>query len=175
MAALTILTAPDPALKTVSKPVAAVTDAERALMKDMLETMYRNFGIGLAGIQVGVPKRILVMDLADEGEKPSPRFFVNPVITWTSEETALYNEGCLSVPEHYADVERPAKCRVSFLDYDGTAREIEAEGLLATCLQHEMDHLDGILFIDRISDLKRKMILKKLTKAQREELAQHTL
>lgn len=175
MAVLKIIAAPDPLLKAVSKPVPSVGDGERALMKDMLETMYRNFGIGLAAIQVGVPKRILVMDLADEGERPSPRFFVNPVLTWKSGELATYNEGCLSVPDHYAEVERPAQCRVNFLDYEGAAREIMAEGLLATCLQHEMDHLDGILFIDRISDLKRNMILKKLTKAQRAELAQHTL
>jgi len=175
MAVLKIMTAPDPLLKTVSRPVPRVTDAERQLMRDMLETMYRNLGIGLAAIQVGVPKRILVMDLADEGEKPNPLFFANPVITWKSEETALYNEGCLSVPDHYGEVERPAQCRVAFLDFDGAGREIPAEGLLATCLQHEVDHLDGILFIDRLSDLKRKMILKKLTKAQRAELAQHTL
>ena len=175
MAVLTIITAPDPLLKTVSRAVERVTDSERALMKDMLETMYRNFGIGLAAIQVGVPKRILVMDLAEEGEKPSPRFFVNPLLAWRSGEAAVYNEGCLSVPDHYAEVERPARCRATFLDYDGEPREILADGLLATCLQHEIDHLDGVLFIDRISDLKRKMILKKLTKAQREELAQHTL
>lgn len=175
MARLPLITAPDPLLKTVSKPVEAVTPELRKLMDDMVETMYGDFGIGLAAVQVGIPKRIIVMDLAEEGEQPSPRYFVNPEILWTSDETATYNEGCLSVPDHYADVERPARCRVKFVDYHGKPREAEADGLLATCIQHEVDHLNGVLFIDRISGLKRKMILKKLTKTQREKLAAHTL
>ncbi|MBW7835749.1 MAG: peptide deformylase [Sphingomonadales bacterium] len=167
MALLPILTAPDPRLKAVSNPVAAVDDDLRRLMDDMLETMYDAPGVGLAAIQVGVAKRLLVIDTAGEGEARQPHFFVNPEILWVSEELALYNEGCLSVPEHYADVERPAEVRVRYLDYHGNPQEIHATGLLATCLQHEMDHLDGILFIDHISALKRGMILRKLKKAQR--------
>lgn len=175
MSILPVLTAPNPGLAVVSQPVAAVTETERQLMRDMLDTMYHNIGCGLAAIQVGVPKRILVMDLTDNEEKPNPRFFVNPVLTWKSEEKNICTEGCLSVPDYYVEVERPAQCRVRFLDFEGQAREILAEGFLATCLQHEMDHLDGILLIDRISDLKRRMILKKLTKAQRTELAPQIL
>ena len=175
MARLPVITAPNPVLRQKSKPVEKVDDALRKLMDDMVETMYAEIGIGLAAIQVGVPKRVIVMDLSEEEEEPKPLYFVNPEITWTSDEAGVYNEGCLSVPEYYADVERPLKCRVKFLDYDGKPREIEADGLLATCIQHEMDHLEGVLFIDRISSLKRDMIIKKLTKAQREKLASHTL
>lgn len=175
MSILPLLTAPNPKLSVVSQPIAAVTETERQLMRDMLETMYHNIGCGLAAIQVGVPKRILVLDLADNDEKPNPRFFVNPVITWQSEEKKVCQEGCLSVPDYYVEVERPAQCRVQFLDFEGQAQEILAQGLLATCLQHEMDHLNGILLIDHISDLKRRMILKKLTKAQRAELAPQIL
>ena len=169
MAIRPIITAPDPILKQVSKPVDQVDDDLRALMDDMLETMYDAPGIGLAAIQVGVPKRVIVMDLAngDEGEAPAPRYFVNPEITVTTDDMATYNEGCLSVPEQFAEVERPAQCIINFLDYDGTAQEIEADGLLATCIQHEMDHLNGILFIDHLSRMKRDMIVRKLVKARK--------
>jgi len=136
-------------------------------MDDMLETMYEADGIGLAAIQIDIPKRIIVMDLAGEGEEPQPRFFVNPEILDPSDETGLYQEGCLSVPEFYEEVERPQRCRVRFLDYHGNEQTIDAEGLFAVCIQHEMDHLDGVLFIDRISRLKRDRIIRKLKKDQR--------
>ncbi|WP_339831482.1 peptide deformylase [uncultured Parvibaculum sp.] len=167
MAIREIITAPDPRLKQVSKPVERVDDALRALMDDMLETMYAAPGIGLAAIQVGVPKQVIVMDLAREGEKPQPRYFVNPDILWTSDDTAVYEEGCLSVPDMYEDVERPARCRVRYLDYQGEIREEDCDELLATCLQHEMDHLKGILFIDHLSRIKRSMMLKKLIKQKK--------
>jgi peptide deformylase len=167
MAIREILTAPDPRLREVSKPVDKVTDDIRALMDDMLETMYEAPGIGLAAVQVGVPLRVLVMDLAGEDEEPQPRYFVNPEILDPSEDLAAYEEGCLSVPEFFEEVERPARCRVKFLDYDGKPQTLDAEGLLATCIQHEMDHLEGVLFIDHLSRLKRDRILKKLKKEQR--------
>lgn len=167
MALLPIITAPDPRLAQKSAPVTAVTDELRKLMDDMLETMYAAPGIGLAAIQVGVPQRIIVMDLAREDEEKQPRFFINPEIVWASDEMAIYEEGCLSVPEIYDEVERPARIRVKFLGYDGKEQEIEADGLLSTCLQHEMDHLNGVLFIDHFSKLKRDMILRKLVKARR--------
>jgi peptide deformylase len=167
MAIREILTAPDPRLRQASAPVEVVDDAVRALMDDMLETMYEAKGIGLAAIQIGVPKRIIVMDLAGEDEERKPVFFVNPEILDPSDETSLYQEGCLSVPEFYEEVERPARCRIRFLDYKGDKQTIDAEGLLATCIQHEMDHLNGVLFIDRISRLKRDRILRKLKKEQR--------
>ena len=181
-----IIEAPDPRLKLVSAPVPAVDDALRALMDDMLATMYDAPGIGLAAIQIGEPKRVLVIDLqrraepadgeprddaAEAVEVRDPRYFVNPEIIWASDEMGVYNEGCLSVPELYADVERPARVRVRWLDYDGTAREEEFDGLMATCLQHEIDHLDGILFYDHVSKLKRDMIVKKLIKAKRGKVA----
>ena len=162
-----ILTAPDPRLRQVSKPVDAVDDELRALMDDMLETMYDAPGIGLAAIQIGVPKRVIVMDLAGEDEEPDPRYYVNPEILDPSEDTNLYEEGCLSVPEFFDEVERPARCRVKFLDYNGDEQVIDADGMLATCIQHEMDHLEGVLFIDHLSRLKRERILKKLKKEQR--------
>jgi peptide deformylase len=167
MAIREILTAPDPRLRQRSAPVEVVDDAVRALMDDMLETMYEADGIGLAAIQVNIPKRIIVMDLAGEGEEPQPRFFVNPEILDPSDETGLYQEGCLSVPEFYEEVERPQRCRVRFLDYNGAEQTIDAEGLFAVCIQHEIDHLDGVLFIDRISRLKRDRIIRKLKKEQR--------
>ena len=167
MAIRKILTVPDPRLKTVSTPVEKVDDELRALMDDMLETMYAAPGIGLAAIQVGVPKQVIVMDLAGDDEAPQPRYFVNPEILDSSGDLATYNEGCLSVPEQFAEVDRPAHIRVRYLDYDGVIREEEADGLLATCLQHEMDHLKGILFIDYLSRMKRSMIVKKVEKAQR--------
>jgi peptide deformylase len=168
MALLPILTAPDPQLKKISKPVDKVDDEIRQLMDDMLETMHAAPGIGLAAPQVGVLKRVLVIDIDREGEKTGPLKMANPEIVDVSDEDASYEEGCLSVPEHYAEVERPARVTVRYLDHDNEIRTIKAEGLLATCIQHEMDHLDGILFIDRISALKRNIILRKLVKARKE-------
>ena len=167
MAIRDIITAPDPRLKQVSKPVEGVDGELRALMDDMLETMYAAPGIGLAAIQIGVPKQVIVMDLAREGEEPQPRYFVNPEILWTSDELATYEEGCLSVPDFYEEVDRPARCRIRFLDYQGEIRELDCEGMLATCIQHEMDHLKGVLFIDHLSRIKRSMMLKKLVKAKK--------
>ncbi len=171
MALLPIITAPDPRLKTVSEPVAIVDDEIRKLVDDMFETMYDAPGIGLAAIQVGIPKRILVMDVvgkdAKEGD-PQPVAVINPEITWVSDHDSTYEEGCLSVPQHYADVVRPAEVKVKYLDVDGQEQELEADGLLATCVQHEIDHLDGILFVDHISALKRNMILRKLLKIKKQ-------
>ena len=167
MALLPILVAPDPALKKISAPVKQVDAGVRKLMDDMLETMYHAPGIGLAAPQVGVLKRVIVLDLAREGEEPQPLRIANPEVVWVSDDDATYNEGCLSVPEHYADVVRPAACRVKYLDQDNKQQEIAAEGLLATCLQHEIDHLDGVLFIDHLTSLKRNMILRKLLKAKK--------
>jgi len=152
-------------LKQKSEPVAAVDDDLRRLMDDMLQTMYAAPGIGLAAIQVGVPKRIIVMDLARGDEAKAPRFFVNPEILWASEEVIPYEEGCLSVPEIYDEVERPAKVRVRYLNYDGERIEEEAEGLYAVCIQHEIDHLNGVLFIDHLSRLKREQAVRKVKKA----------
>ncbi|MEL6111873.1 MAG: peptide deformylase [Pseudomonadota bacterium] len=162
-----ILTAPDPRLRQVSKPVDTVDDAVRTLMDDMLETMYDAPGIGLAAIQIGVPVRVIVMDLAGEGEPPAPLYFVNPEILDPADTLASYEEGCLSVPDYFESVDRPATCRVQYLDYHGAPQEIEADGLLATCIQHEMDHLEGVLFIDHLSRLKRDRILKKIKKDQK--------
>ncbi|HEV8388702.1 MAG TPA: peptide deformylase [Dongiaceae bacterium] len=167
MALLPILTAPDPRLKQISAPVKQVDAGVRQLMDDMLETMYQAPGIGLAAPQVGVLKRVIVLDIAREGEEPQPLRLANPEVVWVSDEDVTYNEGCLSVPEHYADVARPGACRVRYLDHDNKAREIAAEGLLATCLQHEIDHLDGVLFIDHLTSLKRNIILRKLLKAKK--------
>ena len=167
MAIREIVTAPDARLRRVSKPVERVDEAVRALMDDMLETMYDAKGIGLAAIQVDIPKRIIVMDLAGEDEEPAPRYFVNPEILDPSEETKPYQEGCLSVPDFFEEVERPSLCRVRYLDYHGEARILEAEGTFAVCIQHEIDHLNGVLFIDHISRLKRDRIIRKLKKEQR--------
>jgi peptide deformylase len=167
MAVLPILTAPDSRLKLKARPVARVDDAVRRIMDDMLETMYGSIGIGLAAPQVGVSQRIIVIDAAREGEEPRPMRIVNPEILWRSEEKTIANEGCLSVPEHYADVGRSAEIKLRYIDEQNEIREIEAKGLLATCIQHEIDHLDGILFVDHISALKRGMILRKLAKAKR--------
>lgn len=167
MAIREIITAPDPRLKRISAPVDRVDDELRALMDDMLETMYAAPGIGLAAVQIGIPKRVIVMDLAREGEPPKPYHFVNPEIAWTSDDLAAYEEGCLSVPELYEEVSRPAQCKVRFLDYQGEHRGLECKGLLATCLQHEIDHLEGVLFIDHLSKLKRTMMLRKLAKAKK--------
>ncbi|MBO9707023.1 MAG: peptide deformylase [Caulobacter sp.] len=154
-------------LKQVSKDVPAVDDALRALMDDMLETMYDAPGIGLAAVQVGELVNVIVMDLAREGEEPAPRYFVNPKITWESEELFSYEEGCLSVPEVYDAVERPARVKLTYLDYNGQPVEEEAEGLFAVCIQHEMDHLKGVLFIDHLSRLKRDRAITKVKKARR--------
>jgi peptide deformylase len=167
MALLPIITAPDPRLKIKAKPVAAVDDEVRRLMDDMIETMHHAIGIGLAAPQVGVARRVIVVDAARKDETPRPLRIANPQIIWRSEELTMANEGCLSLPEHYADVERPAGIRLRYLDHENEIREIAAEGLLATCIQHEIDHLDGVLFVDHISALKRNMILRKLTKARR--------
>lgn len=162
-----ILVAPHQKLREISIPVDAVTDDIRALMDDMLETMYDAPGIGLAAIQIGVPLRVIVMDISDKDEERQPMFFVNPEILDPAEELAPYEEGCLSVPDFYENVDRPATCRVKFLDYDGNEQIIEAEGLFATCIQHEMDHLNGVLFVDHLSRLKRERILKKLEKQKK--------
>jgi peptide deformylase len=172
MAVLPIVEVPDPRLRLISQPVESVNDDLRALIDDMFDTMYDAPGIGLAAIQVGVPKRVIVMDLQeqeDEEGKPirEPRVFINPEIIDPSDDQSVYTEGCLSIPEQFADVERPARCRVKWLDEKGDAHDEVFEGLLATCIQHEMDHLQGIVFIDHLSRLKRDMILKKLTKARR--------
>jgi len=167
MALLPIITAPDPRLKLTAKPVAKVDATVRRLMDDMLETMYQSIGVGLAAPQVGVPQRAIVIDAAREGEKPNPMRIANPEILWRSEEKTVANEGCLSLPEHYADVSRAAEIKLRYLDEENEIRELSATGLLATCIQHEIDHLDGVLFVDHISALKRGMILRKLAKAKR--------
>ena len=164
MSVKTILTEPNKLLRQVSKSVDKVGDEERALMNDMLETMYNAPGIGLAAIQIGVPKRIIVMDIGRDENKKEPRYFVNPIIKNKNEEKAKYEEGCLSVPDQFAEIERPNSCEVEYLDYDGKKQLLKADGLLATCIQHEMDHLEGILFIDYLSKLKKSMIIKKLSK-----------
>jgi len=174
MALLPIVEVPDPRLRQISKPVDQVDDEIRTLVADMFETMYAAPGIGLAAIQVGAPKRILVIDLQEPEEEGGegvndPRVFINPEIVEHSDQDVPYTEGCLSVPDQYAEVDRPDRIRARWLDLDGKAHEEEITGMLATCLQHEMDHLEGILFIDHLSRLKREMILKKLTK-QRKEL-----
>ena len=159
----TIITEPNEILRQVSKPVIKVGNDERKLMDDMLETMYAANGIGLAAIQIGIPKRIIVMDISKDGNK-NPLFFVNPIIKNKDKEKTTYEEGCLSVPNYFAEVDRPKYCEVEYLDYSGESKVLKADGLLATCIQHEMDHLEGILFIDYLSKLKKTMIVKKLSK-----------
>ncbi|KQW31900.1 peptide deformylase [Rhizobium sp. Root274] len=161
---------PDPLLRQVSQPVERVDSELNQLVDDMLETMYEAPGIGLAAIQVGVPRRLLVIDLAKEGEEPAPLVFINPKIIRSSDERSTYEEGCLSIPDYYAEVERPATITVTSLDRTGKEVTTEADGLLATCLQHEIDHLDGVLFIDHISRLKREMVIKRFTKAARQKI-----
>ena len=165
MARRDIIILPDKRLRLVSEPAKARDPELRALVDDMFETMYEAPGIGLAAIQVGVPKRVIVMDLAKKDDPKEPMVFINPEVLWRSDETAIYEEGCLSIPEFYEEVERPAKVRVIFRDLAGAEQEIEAGGLMATCLQHEIDHLNGVLFIDHISKLKRDRVIKKFTKA----------
>lgn len=171
MAILPILVAPHPVLKTKCKPVEAVTPELATLMGDMLETMYDAPGIGLAAPQVGVSKRILVIDVARVDEEPQPLKMANPEVIWESEELGVYEEGCLSFPEQYAEVQRPARVKLRYLDENNKKQEIEADGLLATCVQHEIDHLDGIVFVDHLSTLKRNMIMRKLKKAQKQKAA----
>jgi peptide deformylase len=178
MAVLEILEIPDPRLRDVAQPIAEVNDEARSLAADMLETMYAAHGIGLAATQLGITQRILVIDLQErvsedeeaegEGEPVrNPHVVINPELLWVSDELAVYNEGCLSIPEQYAEVERPARCRVRWLDEKGATHEEELDGLMATCMQHEIDHLNGVLFIDHISRLKRSMIVKKLDKMRK--------
>src|SRR3954469_5497901 len=167
MALREILVVPDPILKQVSKPVEAVDDDLRALMDDMLETMYAAPGIGLAAVQIGVPKRVIVMDLAREGEDKQPRFFINPEILWQSEDLVACEEGCLSIPEIYDEVERPAKVRIRYMNRDGALIEEECDELYSVCIQHEMDHLEGIVFIDHLSRLKRDRAVSKVKKLVR--------
>jgi peptide deformylase len=171
MAIRPILIPPDPRLRLTCEPVAVVDDEIRKLMDDMLETMYDAPGIGLAAIQIGVTKRVIVIDVArrKEEDAPSPICLVNPVILWASEELSVYEEGCLSVPDYYDEVERPARVRVGYLDRDGKIQELEADGILATCVQHEIDHLNGVLFVDHLSRLKRDRVLKKFSKAAKRE------
>jgi peptide deformylase len=164
MAVRDILIIPDKRLRLKSEPVKAVDKALRALVDDMFETMYAAPGIGLAAIQIGVPQRVVTMDLAKKDEPKAPQVFINPEVSWSSDETATYEEGCLSIPEYYEEVERPRAVKVKYLDLDLKPQEIEAEGLLATCLQHEIDHINGVLFIDHISKLKRDMVMKKFKK-----------
>ena len=159
-----ILIEPNKLLRQISKPVEKVGDEEKILMDDMLDTMYAAPGIGLAAIQIGVPKRIIVMDISRDENMKEPRYFINPVIKNRNIEKARYEEGCLSVPDQFAEIERPNTCEVEYLDYDGNKKLLKADGLLATCIQHEMDHLEGILFIDYLSKLKKSMIIKKLSK-----------
>ena len=167
MTVRTILIEPDPFLRQKSKNVDLVNDEIRSLMDDMLDTMYKAPGIGLAAIQVGVPKRVIVMDLSRDEKKKNPLYFVNPELITNSDSNVSYEEGCLSVPGQFAEIIRPDKCTVKYLDYDGKEQILDAKGLLATCIQHEMDHLEGILFIDYLSKLKRNMIVKKLSKQKK--------
>ena len=164
MTVKTIITEPNQLLRKISKPVEKVGIDEQKLMDDMLETMYAANGIGLAAIQIGVPKRIIVMDISKDENKKEPRYFVNPIIKNKDKNKSTYEEGCLSVPNQFAEIDRPKKCDIEYLDYYGEKKFLSAEGLLATCIQHEMDHLEGILFIDYLSKLKKSMIIKKLSK-----------
>jgi len=169
MAKLPIITAPDPRLKQSAAPVETVDDAVRRLLDDMLETMYAAPGIGLAAPQVGASKRVIVIDVSESEEENRPLKLINPELISVSDDDLTYEEGCLSLPEHYADVARPRAIRLRYLDETGAAQELEAEGLLATCIQHEIDHLDGILFVDRVSSIRRNVILRKLLKAKKNQ------
>jgi peptide deformylase len=171
MALLPIITAPDPRLKTVASRIDAVDDDIRRLMDDMLETMYAAPGVGLAAPQVGVSKRVIVADVARSGEPPQPMLMANPEIIQVSSERSTFEEGCLSLPDHYAEVKRPERVRIRYLDRENEIREQDMDGFLATCIQHEMDHLDGILFVDHISKLKRGMIMRKLTKLKKQDVS----
>ena len=162
-----ILIEPDPILRKKCSPLEKVDDQTRKLMKDMLETMYKAPGIGLAAIQIGILKRIIVIDISKDEEKKSPLFLVNPEIIFRSKNTSVYEEGCLSLPGQFAEIERPAECHLKYLDFDGKIKELKADGLLSTCIQHEVDHLNGILFIDYLSKLKKNMIIKKILKQKK--------
>jgi peptide deformylase len=163
-----IITEPDTILRKKSEPLYQVNNDTQKLLDDMLKTMYAAPGIGLAAVQIGVLKRIIVIDISKKEEKKNPIFLINPEITYKSKETSIYEEGCLSLPGHFAEIERPAKCKINYIDYHGKKAELEAEGLLSTCVQHEIDHLNGILFIDYLSKLKKDMIIKKLKKQKKE-------
>ena len=163
-----IIIEPDPILRKKSTTLETVDDSTRKLLDDMLQTMYNAPGIGLAAVQIGILKRLLVIDVSKKEEEKKPLFLINPEITYQSEETSIYEEGCLSLPGHFAEIERPAKCKINYIDYHGKKAELEAEGLLSTCVQHEIDHLNGILFIDYLSKLKKDMIIKKLVKQKKE-------
>ena len=163
-----IVIEPDPILRKESKPIEKVDDELRRLLDDMLETMYAAPGIGLAAVQVGILKRIIVIDISKDQEKKNPLFLINPEIIFKSKKTSIHEEGCLSLPGHFAEIERPAECEINFIDYNGKKKEIKADGLLSTCIQHEVDHLDGVLFIDYLSKLKKDMIIKKLVKHKKE-------
>ena len=167
MAVRTILTEPNKTLRQKSLDVEIVDKELQNFMDDMLETMYAASGIGLAAIQVGVPKRIIVMDINKDKKNKNIMYFVNPKIVWKSSENSIYEEGCLSVPNQFAEIQRPEECHVEYLDYNGESKLIKAKGLLATCIQHEIDHLEGILFIDYLSKLKKSMIIKKLSKQKK--------
>ena len=162
-----IVIEPDPILRKKSKNLESVDNNLRKLMDDMLETMYEAPGIGLAAVQIGILKRLIVIDISKGDEKKNPLFLINPEITFKSKETSIYEEGCLSLPNHFAEVERPAECHLNYLDYQGKSKNLKAKGLLATCIQHEVDHLNGILFIDYLSKLKKDMIIKKLIKQKK--------
>ena len=164
-----IIIEPDPILRKKSQPLEYVNKEIQKFLKDMLSIMYAAPGIGLAAVQVGVLKRLIVIDLSKDGEKKNPLFLINPEITYKSNETSIYEEGCLSLPGHFAEVERPAECHLNYIDYNGNKKNLKANGLLATCVQHEVDHLDGILFIDYLSKLKKDMIIKKLIKQKKQE------
>jgi len=163
-----IVIEPDPILRKKSKPIEKVDDNLRRLLDDMLDTMYAAPGIGLAAVQVGILKRLIVIDISKDKEKKDPLFLINPKIISKSKQTSTYEEGCLSLPGHFAEIERPAECEINFIDYNGKKKEIKADGLLSTCIQHEVDHLDGVLFIDYLSKLKKDMIIKKLVKHKKE-------
>ena len=163
-----IVIEPDPILRKRSSPVEEVNNDLRKLLNDMLETMYEAPGIGLAAVQVGILKRLIVIDISKNKEKKEPLFLINPKLTFKSKNTSVYEEGCLSLPGHFAEIERPAECHLTFIDYSGKEKNLKAQGLLATCIQHEIDHLDGILFIDYLSKLKKDMIIKKLKKQKKE-------
>jgi len=171
MAIRPLIILPDPVLRQVSKPIETIDASVKKLAADMLETMYEAPGIGLAAIQIGVPTRMVVIDVAKQDEPKEPRIFINPEVMHSSDERSVYEEGCLSIPEYYAEVERPATVRVSYIDGEGKKQEVEADGLLATCLQHEIDHLNGVLFIDYISKLKRDMVVRKFKKMAKDKAA----
>ena len=168
MSKRSIIIEPDPILRRESSPIEQVDDELSHLLDEMLKTMYSASGIGLAAVQIGILKRLIVIDISKEDQSKNPIFLVNPEITFKSKNTSVYEEGCLSLPGHFAEIERPAECKVNYIDYNGQKKELQANGLLATCIQHEIDHLNGILFVDYLSKLKKDMIIKKLIKQKKE-------